>query len=152
MSQEKISRRAIADGAIALLGTPYTMHGRGEKLDCIAIIVVPFEQLGGQIADVSGYSAQPDAGELLPAIAARMDKIDVRDAGPGDVYAMCWGCRVPSHVCMNVGKDEQGNTMIVHATNDTIRSGVVGTVRMDALSGIMLRRVHSAWRFRDTVE
>lgn len=152
MSQGKISRKAIADSALDLLGSPYVMHGRGEKVDCIGVLVIPAKANGVELSDVKDYSAQP-TGQLIPHLRAQLDEIPTSEAGPGDILAMCWGSRQPSHVAMIVGRSEDGSAMILHATNDRLlRSTSTGTVRLDALTGVMLARVYAAFRFRGTVE
>lgn len=105
--------------------TPYVHHGRlkGEKCDCVGLIVGVGEYLGLELYRRFDYSPHPKASKLLRETGAVLEEQPWRlEHGPvqpvaGEVVAMCVGKALePQHLAI-IGRLDDGRQSIIHAFN-----------------------------------
>lgn len=86
-------RPRIVDEVRALRERPFLHQGRGERLDCIGVVIVVARGLGLVAADfdITGYPPQPDGVTLLRLAREHMRELPKAQAQAGDIGVYAWG-------------------------------------------------------------
>jgi NlpC/P60 family putative phage cell wall peptidase len=139
---------AVVAEALTWVGTPYQHQAstKGLATDCIGLIVGVARALGIKEAsaydaagDVRGYGRQPDPVALLAAADRYLQRIDMREAGAGDIYLIRFELD-PMHFAII---SEVNPIYIIHALAPR---GKVVEHRVDA---VWRARIMRAYRYRD---
>jgi cell wall-associated NlpC family hydrolase len=84
----------VATAALALVGTPFRLHGRDPRsgLDCVGVLAAA---LGGETALPNGYTLRSRTLPDVPAIMATLGLAEARgDTRPGDILMLrCPPCQ-----------------------------------------------------------
>lgn len=127
---------ALILAARGFLGTPFHHQGRakGYGVDCVGLVVCAAREAGYAVRDLTAYAREPDGESLVRMIAEQLEPV-TGEREPGDILAF-WVLRpgLPQHVGICAGP-----TMI-HAP-------IGRRVCEHRLTGAMLDKLHSAWRF-----
>lgn len=123
------TRADLITGARQWIGTPFAHQGRtcGAGVDCIGLVVGVVQAAGLPVDDRRDYARTPHGGELARALADQLDRIDLADAGPGDIALIAWR-REPMHVGW-LTDYVHGGLGLLHALESF---GAVTEHRMDA--------------------
>lgn len=133
-------RSAIIAEAESWIGTPFRHQGRakGVGVDCVGLPVAVAQALGllpGDY-DTGPYGRQPNPRELLSRAAAVGRRVDIADAGPGDVLLLALP---PDRVPMHFGiLDYAGG--LIHASEP------LGRVVRHGMTPEWWRQVHAVYR------
>lgn len=120
-------RRAVVDGARALLATPFVHQARlpGVGIDCIGVPIVVGRALGlvAPDFDIRGYPRTPDGKTLVEQAARFTTRINRAEMQPGDMIAVRWGLD-PQHVGI-LGDYVHGGLSLIHAYGEVDGGGSV---------------------------
>jgi cell wall-associated NlpC family hydrolase len=132
-----IARADFIAAVESLAGTPVVHRGRvaGPRggVDCVGVVLVALAMCGVNLLEVEPYGLVPDADQLTAALSRYCDRVEVRDARPGDVLQVAVGAR-PRHVQVLVDSRH-----VVHAW---AKGRIVRRVRWEP------RETIQAWRLR----
>lgn len=115
-ANQTIKRRDVVEAARSFVGKPYRHQGHTERgLDCIGLVIVTAQKFGFDTSIPRGYSAQPQARQVLSGADATLWKPeDQSKIVPGDI-AVFWGWMAaePQHFTI-IGHSGAGLT-VIHA-------------------------------------
>lgn len=81
---------AVAEGARALIGVRFRLHGRGEGLDCVGLAAAALQAAGWRGDAPTGYPLRGgDPGRVAALLDARF--VRATDARAGDLLLMATG-------------------------------------------------------------
>jgi cell wall-associated NlpC family hydrolase len=111
-----IKRREIVEAARSFVGTPYRHQGHTKRgLDCIGLIIVVAEKFGFDTTIPRGYSAQPQARQvLMGADKALWKPEDQSKIRPGDV-AVFWGWMAAEPQHFTIIGETNSHLTVIHA-------------------------------------
>lgn len=96
-----MNRADIVDTARGYLGTKYVHQGRvkGLGIDCLGLLICVGRELGFLPGDYDhqDYTHQPSHAEFMVGLEEYLVRIDIADAGPGDILMLDAGGS-PVHV------------------------------------------------------
>lgn len=137
--------RAIADAAIACVGTPWHHQGRvrGVGCDCVGLGIIAGKAVGLEVVDFLQYAEDPDPAVLLSyleknCVKQEQSSLQNCPTGYGLLFWMS-STKEPKHFAIKTDKG------MVHALRR--RSGD-GCVRNDRITKFFSSRLHSIWRYR----
>ena len=107
-----MTRRALTEEALALVGKPYGFGGTDGGLDCSRFLIEVFGRFGIELPRHSSWQAQAgtfsmDVGEMGTA-----DKLALADVA-AEAGAVLF--HFPGHIMLYLGRDEGGTPRVVHA-------------------------------------
>lgn len=96
-----MKRRALAEAAMSLVGTPFRLHGRAPEtgLDCVGVVAEAMRRGGGKPHCPEGYSLRQTSVSRWLESAARSGLVPV-DTG-GDIV-LCMANPVQPHLAIAV--------------------------------------------------
>ena len=139
-----VTGRELVEKAREYIGTPFHHQGRvkGAGVDCIGLGICSLIELGFEINDQQNYPRLPRRGELLEAVKAHCDPIELSDAKMGDLLVFVFVKRLgPQHIGIVT---EHG--MMIHSWSKA--KGVVEHNLDQSWFDGNIATFHSAWRYR----
>jgi hypothetical protein len=117
-----VDRAAFVQSLLRCVGSPVQHQGRviGEGVDCPAPGVLACREHGIEIADVPGYTIDPD-GSLQPYLDSVLIRVERSALQLGDVVLNAFRNKKPRHIAYIVG-ERYGEWEMLHAD---ARRGIV---------------------------
>jgi cell wall-associated NlpC family hydrolase len=111
-----LTRREIVAAARSFVGVPYRHQGHTKRaLDCIGLIIVVAETFGFDTAIPRGYSAQPQARQVLVGANKSLWKPeDQSKIVPGDI-AVFWGWQAEEPQHFTIIGENGSHLTVIHA-------------------------------------
>jgi cell wall-associated NlpC family hydrolase len=97
-----LDREKIIETARGFLNTPFKHQGRNEAgIDCAGLIINVGQALGYIHEDYryENYGRIPHKGKLEQNVDANLEKIELSDIQPGDIFLMTFN-RYPQHLAL----------------------------------------------------
>ena len=93
--------KSIVKKAREYIGTPFRHQGRlkGVGVDCAGLVICVAHDLKISDFDFRQYGRVPNAGTLQSMMQEQMDKIQLNEVKPGDVYLMKFD-KEPQHLAI----------------------------------------------------
>ncbi len=138
-----ITRSKIIEAARDWIGTPWRHHQRNKTkgCDCVQFILGVGKELGHPIPEFPNYYRSPEGDELLFKLELVLEKIDPKEALPGDVLVFKNTFKgLPHHVGFL-----SYNNKLIHADQ---RAGRVVEVNI----GYLQRLIVGAYKLRGIQE
>lgn len=141
-----MTRNDVITEARSWLGVRWLHQGRNRAgVDCVGLLFCTADKLGYPVSDIRNYSRASDGVLFESTLNTFFDRLpEWQEALPGDILCMRWGTVAPQH-CLILTERTNDVWRAIHSVTDQC-------VMEHRLDLPYLRRIHSAYRFRDITE